>query len=538
MTLVRIRYDLPTIPQPDRLGMLLAYDEDRREVWGFGGFDPVTFIGVDELWRWRVDEPGLGWVRVPVVGPRPIGRSDALWVYDSLRQNFIRTDLSATGLAARFPQMGVYDKARDRVVRFGGVDAGFIQQQDTQEFDPSGNAWANITPALPLPTARSSHSMAYDELRELTILHGGTAAGFVDLGDTWVYPIAGEWSEQLSALNPSPRRLHAMAYHPRLRGVHVSHGSSIPTAPKGTWLLQADGYREIHALAEPGDRDLVYATRVDALGAVAIHGGVDLVAPPFPVLVETQLLGRDEEWSEAALGLDYDRTEIEVDGEARLAAPATTPQALLRMDYTVQASAISGFAVVDTIPLGDKLRFAVEVDGAALWWDDSLETPAWVASSLILDEMNLEATVAANIAGLDLGDGAAVAFVAILDSDTGATTPEMAQIELDADLAVEIGAAPRMVTIRGVVEDEAGAAVAGATLTITPPAEGYYHEGRLVARSFSAKSNASGEILVQAYETESVGVQMTIALDLGTGTRTATAVIPDRSPIELSEILP
>lgn len=560
MTLTRINYALPTIPQPDRLGLLLAYDEDREEIWGYGGFDLTTFAAFGELWRWRLAEPEKGWVRVPVLGPRPTARSDAIWVWDSLRRNFLLaggvdtaftfltdtwrfdpgalswTDIGTTGLAGRFPQTGVYDKARDRVVRFGGWDTGFLPQQDTQLFDPDGKTWTTPSFSLALPLVRAGHGMAYDELRQLTIVFGGTTTAAVEIGDTWAYPVAGEWAEQLSTISPSPRRLMIMAYHPRLRGVVVSHGSFNGPIPGDGFLLTADGYRELHPTAPPDERDIVYAARADALGGVAMHGGLDQINPPFPVLVETWILDRLEEWSEPAIGLDYDRTEIDITGGgAVLADPSSVASSTIERRAPTALGSIASWVLAATVPANSRLLVALVLDGAYLYWDGD----AWVASDLTEGQRNTPAEVAANIGALTLvAGGSQLSENLLLISDNAIATPEVFQLEIDGDLAFIAGAAPRLVTIRGLIDDEGGAVVPGAKLTITPPDGGYYHEGRLIARSFSASSDVNGEILVQAYETESVGVEMTIKLDLGTGTRTATAVIPDRSPIELKELLP
>lgn len=562
MTLLRISYGLPTFPQPDRLGMLIAYDESRRELWGFGGQDAVTFAPNQELWRWRVDEPEKGWVFVPILGPLPPARSDSIWVFDSSRNVFYAaggadvtftfltdtwkfdpgalawTDLTPSGtLNPRFPQEGAYDKARDRIVRFGGVAAGFIVQQDTQEYNPETNAWSTPTLALPSPPARFIHSSAYDDVRQLFVIHGGTLVGAVDVGDTWVYPVAGEWAQQASALTPNPRRLAAMAYHPRLRGIHLSHGTSAPASVKGTWLLTADGYRELFPTAEPAKRDQAYASRVDALGVVAMQGGVDQANPPFPALVETQLFDRFEEWTKAPIGLDFDRDEIEVDGGARLPVPATTPTALIR-SFPIHTEGLDLFEAVSTIPAGDKLLFAFEVDGQAKWFDGALATPAWVNSDLTELEMNPISTVAANLNTLDLTSGPAVVIVARLDSDTGATTPELEQVEIEADLLGEPVISPRQCLVFAQTKDFVDGDVQGAVLRLIGPSGGFFHGDTHIRQYIeSVPSGPDGRVELDAFETETISQSVTLELVIGGTITSASVEIPDQDKVNARALL-
>lgn len=557
MTLTRHDYGLPTLPQPDRLGMLLAYDEDRREVWGFGGFIPITFVGVDELWRWRIDEPELGWVRVPVLGPRPVGRSDAVWVYDSLRKNFLLaggvdtaftfltdtwrfdpvslswTNLGASGLAARFPQMGVYDRARDRVVRFGGLDTGFLPQQDTQELDPSGTAWSTPSFSLGLPPVRAGHGMAYDETRQLMILFGGTTTAAVEIGDTWAYPVAGEWAQQLSAVSPSPRRFMIAAYHPRLRGVVISHGSFNGPSPPDGFLLTADGYRELHPSVSPDERDLQYATRIDALGGILIHGGVDQINPPFPTLVDTWVLDWLEEWSEPKIGFLYDRTVMKLDGGVTLVDPSVTASGTVERLFSTPLKTATSWDLVFTIPTNSQILIALILDDNPIYWDGA----AWVASDKTESQRNTPADVSTNFPELPiLAGGSLLREDLLFISDNGSANPEAEQIEIVGDLDF-VGA--NLCEVFGVIDGRKEGVVVRAIY----PSTGFFNNDEFIPADsvFRTTTDANGEFSLSIPETETVGQTVTVEyLPISRGTlqkkQFLSKTIPNQTSVSILDL--
>ncbi len=140
----------------------------------------VMFIGVII----SAQKPAYGWVPVEVkAGPGPLRDAGS-----------------------------AYDVQRERLVIFGG-SAGYLgndqwdYKTDTWEWD--GNQWINM-PSQEIPQARSSHAMAYDEKRGVTILFGGVNNGQY-LSDTW------EWDGKLwrkinTFNNPSARIAHEMIY--------------------------------------------------------------------------------------------------------------------------------------------------------------------------------------------------------------------------------------------------------------------------------------------------------------------------------------
>src|SRR5262249_19019720 len=130
---------------------------------------------------------------------------------------------AATGPHGRGRTAMAYDSLRGVSILFGGtlgVSLGTGQDNDTWEWD--GTSWTQR--AVPGPGARRSHAMAYDTGRGVTVLFGGQdccSGGAVFLSDTW------EWDGVAWMLRatdgPSPRAWHSMAYDSE-RGVTVLFG--------------------------------------------------------------------------------------------------------------------------------------------------------------------------------------------------------------------------------------------------------------------------------------------------------------------------
>lgn len=174
------------------------------------------------------------------LGPPP-ARANAAMVYDAARGRVVRfggvgddlqprndtwewtgtawvdvTPTTGSPPASSSPAMA-YDLARRRAVLF---TAGL-----TWEWD--GAAWRNVTPTTPSPPDRAGAAMAFDAARARVVLFGGLGPSLVLLADTW------EWDGQAwldvtpAGASPPARRDHGLAYDPS-RGVVVLFGGAIP----------------------------------------------------------------------------------------------------------------------------------------------------------------------------------------------------------------------------------------------------------------------------------------------------------------------
>ena len=112
-----------------------------------------------------------------------------------------------------------YDEVHAVVLVFGGMwtDNGRYLYGDTWGWD--GNTWVQL--ATDGPSARQYSGLAYDPVRQITVLFGGWGAGGAPLGDTW------EWNgaawELRSTSGPAPRFEHSMVYD-RSAGMCVVFG--------------------------------------------------------------------------------------------------------------------------------------------------------------------------------------------------------------------------------------------------------------------------------------------------------------------------
>lgn len=124
-------------------------------------------------------------------------------------------------LIGRFGVRLADDSARARVVLFGGRSFA-TPFDETWEWD--GIAWTERTPAQ-RPPRRSFHAMAYDPLRGVVLVFGGSDANGAVLGDLWQWDGAA-WTQRTSVTGPSPRTGAAFAFDVG-RGRAVLVGGSI-----------------------------------------------------------------------------------------------------------------------------------------------------------------------------------------------------------------------------------------------------------------------------------------------------------------------
>jgi hypothetical protein len=237
--------------QPPSSGAM-AYDAAHSQsVLMTGGSGP----GSGQTWLFT----GSRWMRSP--GGGPPARVSTAMVYDSARARVILfgggdpdyygarwadtwewdgtvwTQRLGRGPSARASHSMAYDSVRHRVVLFGGVAANGQRLADTWEWD--GVAWAQRLPAAG-PPARHGAFMAFDSARARTVLFGGSSADGPDLADTWEWNGTG-WSS-IAATGPSTRHAGAMVFdivRARIILYGGSHDSSALSPSVDTW--QWDG---------------------------------------------------------------------------------------------------------------------------------------------------------------------------------------------------------------------------------------------------------------------------------------------------------
>jgi hypothetical protein len=206
---------------PSMASAVMTYDSVRDEVIGF-----KESANVSETWRWRAST----WTKLAVAAP-------------SARQN---------GAIA-------FDSKRGRAVMFGGeiLGASINITDETWEWD--GEAWTQLNPPTK-PPARRFFGMAYDPIRERTVLFGGNSAITPYMGDTWEWD-GTTWAERTPTVSPPPRERHSLAYDPLRQSI-------VMTSRRGdVWDYDGITWRErALILPTPGDGPLVQ----DVTGALIL----------------------------------------------------------------------------------------------------------------------------------------------------------------------------------------------------------------------------------------------------------------------------
>ncbi|MBY0263075.1 MAG: hypothetical protein K2Q20_12075, partial [Phycisphaerales bacterium] len=211
-----------------------AFDAGRQRTVLFGGLGSLSET-LDDTWEFD----GSAWSEIVGLVVRPAPRQRFGFAYDAARQNTVlfggqdddgsvlddtwtfngtawaQAAVGSQPPPARTAHAIAYDAARQKVVLFGGLQ-GFdfatfqsILLNDTWTFD--GVAWTQLSPAVS-PTPRASFQLAYDPVRQKTVLFGGENANGQLLGDTWEFD-GTTWAQVNTPVSPTPRAVYGMAYN-------------------------------------------------------------------------------------------------------------------------------------------------------------------------------------------------------------------------------------------------------------------------------------------------------------------------------------
>ena len=210
-------------PVRDRLIVIGGLPGPQGDVWvqsltGTPQWTQLHPAGVGPSARFAhstIYQPGQD--RVILFGGFDVAFRNDVWAL-SLAGTPAWTVLTPTGTPppARWAHVAIYDAARNRMVVFGGYD-GSVSRNDVWALTLDATpAWTQITPAGPLPEARTNVAGVYDTAGDRLVVFGGfntTSRQF--LNTTWVLPLApgGVWTllNPRSSL-PTRRRDHSMVY--------------------------------------------------------------------------------------------------------------------------------------------------------------------------------------------------------------------------------------------------------------------------------------------------------------------------------------
>lgn len=230
------RWELRSSAGPPAGTDAMAYDALRAvSVW----------VGAGQTWEWD----GAAWTHRPGATPTASAMAydndrgvtvlldrDQTWEYDGAQWTHIVT---AASPPSRARAAMVYDRARSRMVLFGGATNTLPHFGDTWEYD--GIDWTLRSQTGPPP--RYLHAMAYDEERAVTVLFGGANANQARAPDLW------EWDGTSWRQGPRPplveRFGHTMQYDPARHVVIVSGGyTTYASAVSETWEYDGKQWRQ------------------------------------------------------------------------------------------------------------------------------------------------------------------------------------------------------------------------------------------------------------------------------------------------------
>jgi hypothetical protein len=167
-------------------------------------------------------------------------------------ERWLWTQKEDIGPPPRFGHVMVYEAARQRAVLFSGYVSGGVFQTDTWEWD--GDAWTQVADIGPL--GRYYACMAYDDSRQRLVLFGGGAVvggNWQHLGDTWEWNGA-EWT-QVADIGPSGRYGPCMAYDTVRQRTVLFGGDALEPTPgfsNETWEWDGTEWRQIEDTGPPG----------------------------------------------------------------------------------------------------------------------------------------------------------------------------------------------------------------------------------------------------------------------------------------------
>lgn len=181
----------------------MAYDLQRARTVLYGGID--SNFPIDSNQTWEFD--GVNWQqRTPANNPGPlenaamcffpplgkvvlfgginvqIGGTSTLWGFDGT--NWAQVPALGTPPAPRTFANMVFDESRQALIVHGGMNpqTGTLFT-DTWQFD--GATWTQLPPTGPV--GRRGLCLAYDQVRQRTLLFGGLNQAFTGVTDTWYF---------------------------------------------------------------------------------------------------------------------------------------------------------------------------------------------------------------------------------------------------------------------------------------------------------------------------------------------------------------
>jgi hypothetical protein len=168
-----------------------------------------------------------------------------------------------------------------------------------------GDGVAQLTPATK-PTARRNAAMAYDPLRNRTILFSGVSVQGQTLPDTWEWN-GSTWTLRSTPVAPPPRSGHRMFYNPDVQRI-VSFGSSLLQTGEDVWEWTGSGWEQRPLIGTVATKYQMAATYDYANHSIVGFGGRPQSASSIVTTdtVRVQLLPNTATEACTSAQIDYD----------------------------------------------------------------------------------------------------------------------------------------------------------------------------------------------------------------------------------------
>lgn len=146
-----------------------------------------------------------------------------------------------------------FHSATQEAVAFGGAHwpvQTSVPLNQTLSADTQSRAWSLMAPAT-VPPGRSQHVLVNDRARDRLVMFGGAGTPPAMLGDTWTWDGA-DWTQESSAQSPVARRDAAAAYDERREVMVLFGGNAGANQPiSDTWEWDGQNWSQIVTATQP-----------------------------------------------------------------------------------------------------------------------------------------------------------------------------------------------------------------------------------------------------------------------------------------------
>jgi hypothetical protein len=163
-----------------------------------------------------------------------------------------------------------FDPVRNVTVMYGGRDSVSTKLGDTWELNGTTGVWTNRN--VVGPPAREFAAMAYDPVRSVMVLFGGQAGSSVNQNDTWTWNGA-SWTQRMPAARPPVRYFHSMVWDPDRQRIVVFGGEASSTFLSDTWEWDGSSWTQRTNVGTPPVRAVHEAAYDITRHVLVFYGG-------------------------------------------------------------------------------------------------------------------------------------------------------------------------------------------------------------------------------------------------------------------------